>query len=234
VVKERSTGNPTRRRILKAARRLFAARNYDAVSVGELARAARVNRASLYYYFEDKAALYRAVIADALEVIPDVWRHADVTAGAPPERLKHFIARFGAGVAKNRELFGIVIRELTQGGKERDFILKEYLVPNVVNLVGLIEAGMKTGDFAAGAPFFAGLAVVSGVVFPNIGAALVSPVAHPFARQITRYEEYLTFYAAYVNAALAPGRRDTSVARGGRRGADGEHKKGGPRRGTHK
>ena len=161
-------------------------------------------------------------------------RAAGAYAGAPPERLKHFIARFGAGVANNRDLFGIVIRELTQGGKERDFILKEYLVPNVVNLVALIEAGIKTGDFAPGPPFFAGLAVVSGVVFPNIGATFVSPVAHPFARQIARYEEYLAFYAAYVNAALAPGRRDASEARGGQRGAVGEHKKGGPRRGTDK
>ena len=54
MVEKNNRDNPTRRRILRVARRLFADAGYDGVSVGELARAARVNRAMLYYYFKDK------------------------------------------------------------------------------------------------------------------------------------------------------------------------------------
>ncbi len=57
--------NPaSRRHILKAAAKLFASRGYDAVSVREIVESAGVTKPVLYYYFENKEGVARALIND--------------------------------------------------------------------------------------------------------------------------------------------------------------------------
>ena len=56
-----STVEDARSRLLEAGLRLFAQQGYSKTSTRELAEAARVNVASISYYFGDKAGLYRAV-----------------------------------------------------------------------------------------------------------------------------------------------------------------------------
>ena len=51
----------TQRRLLRAARRLFTTRGYDATSAERVAEQAGITRAALYYHFRDKRALFRAV-----------------------------------------------------------------------------------------------------------------------------------------------------------------------------
>jgi TetR/AcrR family transcriptional regulator, mexJK operon transcriptional repressor len=48
--------------VLRTARRLFLARGYDAVTMGEIAVRAKVSKATLYAYFADRSALLEAVI----------------------------------------------------------------------------------------------------------------------------------------------------------------------------
>jgi AcrR family transcriptional regulator len=52
----------TRNAIMRHAAALFAARGYDAVSVREIVEAAGVTKPSLYYYFDSKEGLARALI----------------------------------------------------------------------------------------------------------------------------------------------------------------------------
>ena len=52
----------TRQRILRKALELFSARGYDAVSVGELAKAAGIKAPSLYNHFPGKQAIFDALV----------------------------------------------------------------------------------------------------------------------------------------------------------------------------
>jgi TetR/AcrR family transcriptional regulator len=52
----------SRRAILDAAERLFAARGFDSASLAEIGEAARVSRATPSYFFGSKEELYRAVL----------------------------------------------------------------------------------------------------------------------------------------------------------------------------
>jgi len=58
-----------RDKLVKAARKAFAARGYAAVSVDDVAAAAKLTKGAVYYQFTDKADLFRAACADALEEI---------------------------------------------------------------------------------------------------------------------------------------------------------------------
>ena len=55
-----------RQRLLAAGLRLFAEQGYSKTSTRELADAARVNVASISYYFGDKAGLYRATFIEPM------------------------------------------------------------------------------------------------------------------------------------------------------------------------
>ncbi len=48
--------------ILEGARNVFLARGFDAASMGEIAREAKVSKGTLYVYFDSKEALFRALI----------------------------------------------------------------------------------------------------------------------------------------------------------------------------
>ena len=55
----------TKSKIIDAALTLFAARGYDAVSVGEIAAAVGIRAPSLYNHFESKKAIFEAIVQDA-------------------------------------------------------------------------------------------------------------------------------------------------------------------------
>jgi TetR/AcrR family transcriptional repressor of mexJK operon len=56
--------SPKRRQMLDAARRLFLAQGYGAVSMDAVARTAGVSKATLYAHFASKAALFGMLMAD--------------------------------------------------------------------------------------------------------------------------------------------------------------------------
>jgi len=63
----RTGGDKTKARILAVAERLFAQRGFDATSVDSIARAARVNKALIYYHFRDKNELMSSLFAHIVD-----------------------------------------------------------------------------------------------------------------------------------------------------------------------
>lgn len=56
--------NQKRRQILDGARDCFLASGFDAASMGQIARAAKVSKGTLYVYFDSKEALFKALIVE--------------------------------------------------------------------------------------------------------------------------------------------------------------------------
>jgi len=71
----------TRAALVEMARALFAERGFAPVSIEEIVQAARVTRGALYHHFEDKQALFRAVLEAIEGEIADRMR-----AGAAKEK----------------------------------------------------------------------------------------------------------------------------------------------------
>lgn len=57
-----------RRQILNGAMAVFLERGFDAASMGEIARSAGVSKGTLYVYFDDKQALFDAIVQEACNV----------------------------------------------------------------------------------------------------------------------------------------------------------------------
>src|SRR5262252_536748 len=60
----RSSVTPKRRQIIDGACRVFLERGFDAASMGEIARQARVSKGTLYVYFKSKEELFEAIVGE--------------------------------------------------------------------------------------------------------------------------------------------------------------------------
>ncbi len=134
-----------RTRLLRAAETLFAEKGYAATAVHEITSSAGVNRALLYYYFEDKHDLYRAVIADGAGAFD---RLIDRTLGQPGT----FADRLDALVRGHLELtweraaaFRVLHRCLLDGHQD-EFGLVENTHSPVTRLEEFIRAAIVTGE----------------------------------------------------------------------------------------
>ncbi|MGY8525629.1 helix-turn-helix domain-containing protein [Paracidovorax citrulli] len=79
----RERTDTTRAALIAAARALFVEKGYAGTSTPEVVAAAGITRGALYHHFEDKRALFRAVVEEEMrQVAEDIERAAPST--APP------------------------------------------------------------------------------------------------------------------------------------------------------
>jgi AcrR family transcriptional regulator len=124
----------TRRSVLEAARRLFAARGIDQVTVAALAEAAGVSPATIYALFRSKAGILRALMEEALfndAYRPLAERARQVRDPAEMLQLTASIARAiydgeraGLGVVRGAGAFSAELRAVEQQFERRRFELQ--------------------------------------------------------------------------------------------------------------
>lgn len=81
----------TKAAIVAAALEEFAGLGLAGARIDEIARAARVNKALLYYYFESKEHLYEGVVEQMFVAMTDALRGALDTPDGPREKLLAFL-----------------------------------------------------------------------------------------------------------------------------------------------
>lgn len=91
----------TRRAVLDAAARLFDARGFAAVSIGDLTAASGVSNGSIYHHFGSKSGVLAEVVADALEgyqegLLAVLDRHGGDAPGGVRAAVAHELAWFAA------------------------------------------------------------------------------------------------------------------------------------------
>ena len=83
----------SREAVFAAAAELFSARGFDGVGVDDIAHAAGVNKAMIYYHFADKLALYREVVRDMLRSVGAPRRRHRRRARVPPANARRLHRR---------------------------------------------------------------------------------------------------------------------------------------------
>ncbi len=148
-----SRGRPAESRaaILKAAVREFAQEGIAGARTDAIAKAARVNKALLYYYFEDKEALYGAVLDQVfgglLENVLPVFSR-DLT---PGEKILAYAGAHFDYIAGNPSYPRVVQGEMMRAGRgsATQFvrIVQQYFVPLFNQIGNVLRKGIATGEF---------------------------------------------------------------------------------------
>ncbi len=125
--KERIT-DTSKDRILDAAEKIFAEKGFAAASVQEIANAAKINKAMIYYYFFSKEELLSAVVKRMVSGIEEaiytyLEKKEDWTEG-----IDAFIDFYIDYLAKNRAFVRLMMWEILSG-KNIPLLAKKYFVP---------------------------------------------------------------------------------------------------------
>jgi AcrR family transcriptional regulator len=176
-MKPAATDAASREAILAAATDLFAAQGFSGVKVKEIAARAKVNSALLYYYFEDKEGLYRAVLAHVVGgVSQQIGRAIAEPPPSPEEGVRRFVAAQAERFFAHRAFSRLVLRELFDGGTVRLETPMHSVVGNALRpLMELIKAGQRAGTFRADVdPRFAVISTVAQVAYFTLAQPIVA------------------------------------------------------------
>jgi len=135
-------------RILTSAEKIFAEKGLAGARTDEIARAARVNKALLYYYFKSKDELYGAVVGSLFQGLQDVIEQAAGADACYRDRITAFINGYFAFVIAHPNYPRIVQREMMNASEANKVrIVRKYRLPTFRRLQHLIDEGIRGGEF---------------------------------------------------------------------------------------
>ncbi|PYR56989.1 MAG: hypothetical protein DMF85_14910 [Acidobacteria bacterium] len=152
----------SRARVFAAAAAEFAARGYAGANVDRIARAARVNKAMIYYHYKSKAALYRAILRDMFDAVGTRVRAVAAAPLAPEEKIRGFVDAIAAEGEARPHFPPIWLREIAEGGAHVDQATLEYIRYVLQTLGGILREGQRAGRFHPANP----LLIHAGIVAP--------------------------------------------------------------------
>jgi TetR/AcrR family transcriptional regulator len=165
-----------RRHILKTAEKIFARDGYAGARMDEIARAAKVNKAMIYYHIGNKEALYAEVLhhifSDALARFKTRIRKE----ASPEENLRQFIRNIGLTVGQNPGAAAILMREQATGGQSLPEVIMRDLYTILMLLVEILDSGSRQGVFTAVNPF--------AVHMLTVGSILLTHTSYPIRTRI--------------------------------------------------
>jgi AcrR family transcriptional regulator len=155
----------TAKKILTAARAVFAENGYSGAHVDEIAARAGVNKATLYYQIGDKDTLYANVIHQVLGNTAQNIAGAVAKANRPEDKLKVYINCIATNMDKNPEWPPIMMREIAADGVHLPRVVIEDIVSVLTILVGILDEGRKEGIFVEVTPFLIHMMIVGTILF---------------------------------------------------------------------
>jgi len=84
-----------RRLILKTAAKIFARDGYQKTTIDAIARALRVTKPTIYYYFDNKEDLYFQITTLALQDLDQTMSHSESKGASAREKLRAFCLSYG-------------------------------------------------------------------------------------------------------------------------------------------
>ena len=184
----------TRKKLLTAARREFAASGLAGARVDEIAARAGVNKQLVYHYFGDKDALYLAVLEWVYEEIRAQERKLNLEGLPPQHAIKRLIEASFDHLAAHPD-FIVLLNDENRGGARhvRGSRKLEAMHSPLVSLVStLLREGVRAGVFRRGinpVHLYISIAGLSYFYFsntPTLSAIFGKDLSSPAARRARR------------------------------------------------
>ncbi|MGD0511867.1 MAG: TetR/AcrR family transcriptional regulator [Terriglobales bacterium] len=203
-----SRGRPEQSRaaILQAAVCEFAHEGIAGARTDAIARAAKVNKALLYYYFKDKEALYGAVLD---QVFGGLIAHVgEVLSRELPPREK-ILAYAGAhfDYVAGHPLYPMIVQsEMMGAGRGRanhlERIAKTYFRPLVNRVSQVLKAGQAAGEFRAVDPLHFVPSMIAVIVFYFTSAPVMRVMTGKDPMSLERIATRRAAVLDFISAAL--------------------------------
>ena len=152
----------SRRHLLTAAATEFAARGFAGANVDRIARAARVNKAMIYYHFKSKSALYREILRDMFEAVAVRVDEASRTDARAEDKIRAFVEAIATEAEARPHFPPIWFREIAENGSHLDAPTMADMRRVIGALGRILREGAEAGRFQKVNP----LLVHAGVVGP--------------------------------------------------------------------
>jgi TetR/AcrR family transcriptional regulator len=203
-----SRGQPeeSRAAILQAAAKEFAELGIAGARTDAIAREAQVNKALLYYYFNDKEELYGAVLDDAFSGMRSkVFRVLD--SDLPPrEKILAYVGAYFDFIASNQTYPKLMQREMMRAreghSQHIDRLVKTYFQPIYQRVGGLLNEGIVEGEFRRVDPVHFVPSMVAMIVFYFSSAPVMQRIVHFNPLTPRRIAERRAAVLDFISAAL--------------------------------
>ena len=162
---DRARNPQTLQRIVTAAEKIFAEQGIDGARTDAIARAARVNKALLYYYFDSKEDLHRFTLQTLFGRMRDQLGAAMQKAGSPREQILCFVNGYFDFTLQHPNYPRLVQREVMGRKPSLDWIVREGFGPMYRRLTALLRAGIAGGEVRRVDPQDAALTLIAMTVF---------------------------------------------------------------------
>lgn len=137
----------SRAALFGAAASAFAARGFDGTGVDEIAAAARVNKAMLYYHFGSKRKLYNAVLADMFGAVAADVATIPARGLPPPAALEAYVDAIAAACGPRPHFPALWLREIADEGRHVDPVIVPIMRGVLETLTAILADGRRRGSF---------------------------------------------------------------------------------------
>src|ERR1700682_5804829 len=142
----------TVRRIVVAARKVFAQRGLSGARMDQIARAAGVNKALPYYYFRNKEELHRFVLETMIAQVCVAMESPSVLSMQPSERIYALINSTFDFVINNPTYPRLIQREMMSDRRRLHWMVVSYHRPLHRRVAATIREGIALGQFRRADP----------------------------------------------------------------------------------
>jgi TetR/AcrR family transcriptional regulator len=196
--------------ILDAAEQLFARHGFTATTVKQIGKEAAVNPALLYYYYDSKETLYRAMLQRILGQLLARGVDAIERASSHADRIRAFVRAQARLLGEHPHFPQLLVRELV----DHQAAHAEQAITNTAagafrRLCEVIEAGQRDGAFRKSLdPRFTAISIIAQVAYfaiarPAVGLLLGHGTSGP-PRAVS--DEFYVHAEEFALAALMEGR----------------------------
>ena len=153
----------TKAQILEAAQQEFAIAGFAAARTETIAQKTGVTKTMIYYYFENKEALYREVLNRAFIAPLEELAQLNLEQQPPEQALERFIRLFLQKMSKNPNIASMLFLEAIQNrGK---YYPKQSIEQLYGTLIAILEQGISKGVFRSMEPRHTAVNIVGTCVF---------------------------------------------------------------------
>jgi AcrR family transcriptional regulator len=134
---------------MRAASTVFSARGYHGASMQDVARAAGMQKGSLYHHVGKKEDLLFAIHTQMIDELTALTVPVVASSRSPAEKIREIVAIAMEFIARHREGTNVFLQEwgTVTGPRWETIVAKRDLFERMV--AGVIADGIATGEFAA-------------------------------------------------------------------------------------